>query len=196
MEKAKVANQINFSNQTAFLTPQDVQIATALKNIDPDVTTALNSAEAAQMRMNNALREFSNEARQDITEFATDLTHAMQAGNSFWSSFQQAGVNALNKIADKLMSMAVDSLWSKAFVGTTGSGFLGLLGLGSSSPTWSSGLGAGTGGLSFPMFADGPDNAPGGWSIVGEKGPQLRYIEKGSKIYPNGVVPDTALARP
>ncbi|MCK1627097.1 hypothetical protein IVA98_29015 [Bradyrhizobium sp. 160] len=198
LEKAKVANQINFSSQTAMLTPQDVQIATALKNIYPDVTTALNSAEAAQMRMNNALREFSNEARQDITGFATDLTHAMQASNSFWSSFQPAGVNALNKIADKLMSMAIDNLWSKAFGGTTGGGLLGLFGTGGggSAPTCSSGLGAGTGGLSFPMFADGTDNAPGGWSIVGEKGPELVNLPKGSQVLPNGVMPGASVSAP
>ncbi|WFU84379.1 hypothetical protein QA645_17045 [Bradyrhizobium sp. CIAT3101] len=192
LEKAKVANSINFANQTALLSPQDVQIATSLKNIYPDVTTALNSAEAAQMRMNNAVKDFSNEARTDITGFATDLLHARQSGESFWQSFATAGSNALNKISEKLLSMSVDKLWSNAFGGTTGSGLMGLFGLGGSSPTMSgTGLGAGTGGLSFPMFADGTDNAPGGWSIVGEKGPELRYLDKGTKILPNGVLPDT-----
>ncbi|MCK1599405.1 hypothetical protein [Bradyrhizobium sp. 164] len=137
-------------------------------------------------------------ARQDITGFATDLTHAMQASNSFWSSFQPAGVNALNKIADKLMSMAIDNLWSKAFGGTTGGGLLGLFGTGGggSAPTCSSGLGAGTGGLSFPMFADGTDNAPGGWSIVGEKGPELVNLPKGLQVLPNGVMPGASVSAP
>lgn len=199
LEKAKTANQIDYSRQTSFLTPQDLQIATSLKNIYPDVTTALNSAEAAQMRMNNALKDFSNEARTDITGFATDLTHAMQAGNSFWQSFQSAGVNALNKISDKLMSMAIDNLWSKAFGGSTGSGLLGLFGLGGSgsAPTMSgTGLGAGTGGLSFPMFANGTDDAPGGWSIVGEKGPELVNLNKGAQVLPNGVMPGGGVTAP
>jgi protein-tyrosine-phosphatase len=197
LEKAKVANQIDYSRQTSFLTPQDLQIATSLKNIYPDVTTALNSAEAAQMRMNNALKDFSNEARADITGFATDLTHAMQAGNSFWSSFQTAGVNALNKIADKLMSMAIDNVWSKAFGGTSGSSLFGLFGMGGSGPTMSgTGLGAGTGGLSFPMFADGTDSAPGGWSIVGEKGPELVNLPKGSQVLPNGMTPGGSVSAP
>ncbi|MBR0792693.1 hypothetical protein JQ631_26770 [Bradyrhizobium manausense] len=190
LEKAKVANSISFASQTAVLSPQDLQIATSLKNIYPDVTTALNSAEAAQMRMNSAVREFSNEARTDITGFAQDLSHAMAAGNSFWSSFQTAGVNALNKIDDKLMSMAVDSLWSKAFGGSSFNLF------GGSSPTMSSGLGAGTGGLSFPMFADGTDSAPGGWSIVGERGPELMNVPKGAQILPNGVSPGGSVMAP
>ncbi|WP_271673182.1 hypothetical protein [Bradyrhizobium sp. CCBAU 51627] len=191
LEKAKIANSIDYSRQTALLSPQDVQIATSLKNIYPDVTTALNSAEAAQMRMNNAVKDFSNEARTDITGFATDLMHAQRQGESFWQSFTTAGSNALNKIADKLMSMAVDNLWSKAFGGTS----FNLFG-GSSAPTWSSGLGAGTGGLSFPMFADGTDNAPGGWSIVGEKGPELVNLPKGSQVLPNGVMPGGSVNAP
>lgn len=44
------------------------------------------------------------------------------------------------------------------------------------------GLGAGTGGLSFPMFADG---APGGVALVGERGPELVNLARGSQVIPN-----------
>jgi TP901 family phage tail tape measure protein len=37
-------------------------------------------------------------------------------------------------------------------------------------------------------FAKGTDNAPGGWSWVGEQGPELMYVPKGSKIIPNNKV--------
>lgn len=47
------------------------------------------------------------------------------------------------------------------------------------------GLGAGTGGLSFPMFADGTDSAPGGVALVGERGPELVNLPRGSQVIPN-----------
>jgi len=50
-------------------------------------------------------------------------------------------------------------------------------------------LGAGTGGLSFPKFASGTDNAPGGWSEVGENGPEMVNLNPGSQVLPNGVMP-------
>jgi len=37
-----------------------------------------------------------------------------------------------------------------------------------------------------PGYAGGVTNAPGGWSIVGEKGPERMYVPKGASILPNG----------
>jgi hypothetical protein len=70
-------------------------------------------------------------------------------------------------------------------------GILSMFGLSGGNPSVSSGtdLGAGTGGLAFPMFADGTDNAPGGWSVVGEQGPELVNLNPGSQVLPNGVTP-------
>jgi phage-related tail protein len=45
------------------------------------------------------------------------------------------------------------------------------------------------GGVSFPMFADGTDSAPGGLSIVGERGPEIVNLPKGSQVFPNGKMP-------
>jgi hypothetical protein len=39
------------------------------------------------------------------------------------------------------------------------------------------------------MFASGTDSAPGGWSIVGEQGPELMNVPKGAQILPNGRAP-------
>lgn len=36
----------------------------------------------------------------------------------------------------------------------------------------------------LPHHAAGTMDAPGGWSIVGERGPELRYVEPHTKIYP------------
>lgn len=53
--------------------------------------------------------------------------------------------------------------------------------------TMSSGLGAGTGGLSFPMFAAGTDSAPGGLAWVGERGPELVNLPTGAQVIPNHI---------
>ena len=46
-----------------------------------------------------------------FVEFGQNL----RRGESLWDSFAKSGVNALGKIADKLMEMAVMNLWSAAF---------------------------------------------------------------------------------
>jgi tape measure domain-containing protein len=38
--------------------------------------------------------------------------------------------------------------------------------------------------LHIPGFASGTDYAPGGWGIVGERGPEAMYIPRGSRIVP------------
>lgn len=40
-----------------------------------------------------------------------------------------------------------------------------------------------------PGFASGTDSAPGGWSMVGENGPEWMNVPKGAQILPNGQSP-------
>lgn len=41
----------------------------------------------------------------------------------------------------------------------------------------------------FRGYADGTSFAPGGWSVVGEKGPEIIRLPRGSEVFPNGVIP-------
>jgi SLT domain-containing protein len=41
------------------------------------------------------------------------------------------------------------------------------------------------GGGQYVGYAGGVTNAPGGWAIVGERGPEAMYVPKGSSIVPN-----------
>lgn len=41
----------------------------------------------------------------------------------------------------------------------------------------------------FLGYATGTQFAPGGWSVVGEKGPEIVRLPRGSEVYPNGVTP-------
>ena len=197
LAKAKVNSEIKFDTAKAFLTPDDLAIAQKLKGIyGTDVRAALASTEAAGLRAADALRTISDLGRNTLSGFGTDFTSAIRSGSTAFQALETAGISALGKISDKLMTMATDKLWSSAFGGTSGSSLLGMFGLGGGSSVGNygqvsnaTGLGAGTGGLSFPMFAAGTDSAPGGWWIVGEKGPELMNVPKGAQILPNGQSP-------
>lgn len=196
LQKAKVASEIKFTTATAFLTPEDAAIAQKLKGSYDSVTEALNSTEAAAMRTADALKDIGTFGHSVASSIGTDFTSAIRSGSTAFQSLESAGLNALGKISDKLMTMATDKLWSSAFGGSSGSSLLGMFGVGGASSVGNygqvsnaTGLGAGTGGLSFPMFAAGTDNAPGGWSVVGEKGPELMNVPKGAQILPNGQMP-------
>jgi hypothetical protein len=123
---------------------------------------------------------------QDVNRsLFVDFETGLRNGKSAWESFRDAGVNALGKIADKLASMAVDNLWKAAF-GGSGGGF----GLGSLFGPGGGGASAGAitlGGPSgpVPLYADGTDSAPGGLAIVGERGPELVNLPRGSQVIPN-----------
>jgi len=44
-------------------------------------------------------------------------------------------------------------------------------------------------GVSLPGYANGVTNAPGGWAMVGERGPELVQLPRGSNVYPSGTAP-------
>lgn len=83
--------------------------------------------------------------RMENMRFAYDTTQSffqqfgqnIRNGSSLWDAFKNAGVSALGTIADKLMKMAVDNLWTNAFGGSSGGGGLlsSLFGMGGGSST-------------------------------------------------------------
>lgn len=45
----------------------------------------------------------------------------------------------------------------------------------------------------IPGYASGTDFAPGGWSMVGERGPEMMYVPRGSTVVPTGGDPNAAI---
>ena len=41
----------------------------------------------------------------------------------------------------------------------------------------------------LPGFALGTSSAPGGWAMVGERGPEMVNLPRGSQVFPNGKGP-------
>lgn len=196
LARARIAAATEFNIKSAFLSPEDLQIAQQLAGIyGNDIPAALASMEAQGMRTANTLRAISTTLQDANRGAFTDFVQQIRNGATAMDALKTAGANALGKIADKLASMAADNLWSAAFGGSGGGGLLSLLGLGGGSvgnygqAANATGLGAGTGGLSFPMFASGTKSAPGGLAIVGEKGPELVNLPRGAEVIPNHELP-------
>ena len=169
LEKAKIANDNKFGANTAFLSAQDVQIASQLKNIYPDVTAALNSAEAAQMRFNSAAKQVSSSIESSLTSGLTDIAMGTK---SVSQGFRDMATSVLRAIEEMIIKLLIIGPLMRSLGGGIGGGSI---------------LAA-----AIPKFASGTDYAPGGWSVVGENGPELMNVPTGARILPNGTVPSAS----
>ncbi|TGN80503.1 hypothetical protein EOW77_0028190 [Bradyrhizobium yuanmingense] len=184
LAKARVVANTDFAVKTAFLTPEDVAIANQLRTIyGNDVPAALQSTEAAALRSAYALQRIGD-IGQDITRSVlADFTQQIRNGASAMDALQTAGLNALSKIADKLAQMAADQLWASAFGGSGGGFNIGSLFGGGGASAGPITLGGPSGPV--PFYASGTNFAPGGMAVVGEEGPELVNLPRGSQVIPN-----------
>lgn len=122
------------------------------------------TAEANQLaEAQDKIRQRSEEW-QDLAKDATrGIVDDLIAGKSAADAFS----NALGRIAQKLLDMAFDDLFTGLFKGGGGGGLLGGL---------------------IPGFATGTNYAPGGLAIVGERGPELVNLPRGSQVIPNHAI--------
>jgi len=116
LAKVRVNSQISFDRQTALLSPEDVQIAQQLKSIyGNDIPAALNSTEAASMRVNNQLKSVGDAIRNDLSGPLTDfITGSKSAGDAF-----KAFADSMLR---DLVRMGTEALIIKPLLGGLGSG--------------------------------------------------------------------------
>lgn len=171
LAKAKLQSDIGFDRSQIGLSPAEQSANSRLRSVfGDDVNSAQAQFYKQQLLVNDALRQYSDIGKDATKGFISDIV----AGKSALEALS----GALTKISNKLLDMAVDSLWGKAFGGS--GGLLSLLG----------GGGGGASGLMqvgnqlFPKFANGTNFAPGGLSIVGERGPELVNLPRGSQVLP------------
>lgn len=103
LEKARIAADIKFNRSTALLSQQDVQIATALKGIYPDVSRALNSVEASAMRTNNALRTIGTEIENDLSTALNDIATGSKSAGAAFTDMGKAIIAALEKMIIQML---------------------------------------------------------------------------------------------
>lgn len=120
----------------------------------------LRRVEESQIRAEQAAGDF-------YETFKSSVTGAITGANSLSDALQ----NILNKLSDLLLSSAFDALFKPSSGGAGGGSFGNIF----------SSLGS----LITGAFADGTNFAPGGPALVGERGPEIVELPRGSKVTPN-----------
>lgn len=146
-------------------------IATTLRRANVDAASAEGRQIAELIRQIDAETEALEKAKQAKEEL-------IQAGEA---AFGMIG-DALGSIADGSVK-AEDAVKKLAIQLALAAAQAALLGSGPLAGLFGGGLFGG--GLKIPGFASGTDYAPGGLAVVGEKGPELIQLPRGSKVFPN-----------
>lgn len=129
-----------------------------------DGPEAFNTYAEAVFNANEEL-EKTAEKTKEASDFAKDM------GLTFASSFEEAVLSG-DKLRDVLKGLSKDILaitLRKTVTEPAGNFITDLLG-------------------SIPFFASGTNFAPGGLAVVGERGPELVNLPRGSQVIPNGAV--------
>lgn len=84
-------------------------------DLSPAVVASLHEqaeAMAASEAQTKRTKEITDVAKDAVKGFVTDTISLLKRGELSWASFAQAALDALGKVADKLLSMALDGLLS------------------------------------------------------------------------------------
>lgn len=151
--RAQVKADISFGRQTSLLSPEDVAIAQQLKNLYPDVATALASVEAQGLRTNQALSGLASTASGALT---TGLTDILDGTKSVGQGFQDMSKIIIRAIQEMIVKLLIVQPLMQSLQGTLGG----------------STAGGGIGGLGFlgSLFGGAPSVTASG-AIAGAIGP-------------------------
>ncbi|MEH3093363.1 MAG: phage tail length tape measure family protein [Agrobacterium cavarae] len=125
--KATLKADLLFEREQMGRSAMDQQIATSLRSAGLPID--FDSFEAGLIRTNLQLEY----ARELAGDFVSTFFDGIRQGKSVWESFGDAGVKALQRIADTLMNDVLNSIFSVSNAGGGAGGFFGSLfsGLGS-----------------------------------------------------------------
>ena len=105
-EKAKIGESIRYNRNTALLSPEDVQIASQLKGLYPDVATALNSVEASAMRVNDTMRTASGTIQGNLVTGLTDIADRTKPIGQGFADMGRTVLRALDEMVVKMLVVA------------------------------------------------------------------------------------------
>lgn len=167
------AEELRFEREQLFRSPTEQRVASQLRNIGLDANSSDGKFLASQIRLNETLAE-SRDLLMDIGKgFSQDLMNGVK--------FMDALSNAAGRLGDKLIDMAMDQAITALF-----GNLMGSFGGGGGNFKANTTLGNFLQGI--PGFANGTNNAPGGLSLVGERGPELLNIPRGAQVIPNDIL--------
>lgn len=147
----EIMDDLRFEQAQVFRTDTEQRIYETLRDTGIEVGSVQGEMIANQIRFN----DFLSESKDIALGFAETFRSALGEGKSWWEALADAGVQALDRIAAKLMEMAVMGLLEQvlgfAFGGIGGGGFSSQLGKGLTGPN----VYGGSGGFFLGSFADG-----------------------------------------
>jgi phage-related minor tail protein len=150
--QAAMNDNIKFGARTSLLAPEDVQIAQQLKGIYPDVATALNSVEAAGLRVNNALSGVSSQISGQLT---TGLADIFDGTKSISQGFGDMGKVVARAIQEMIVKLYIVIPLMRALQSMIGGPLNGIMGGGGSMAGGAASTGAeGVGGIGG-LYANG-----------------------------------------
>lgn len=145
---SQAADQARFAQELLNQAKADGLVITA--ELTAKIQTNAAAMAEAKAKTDN-YREAVNFAKDTTKGFLNDLGNGLREGKNAWESFGNAASNVLNRIADKLVDMAVNNLFDAAFGGRGGGGSFGLFGGGGAG-----GTGSGIFDSIFSFFAGSP----------------------------------------
>ena len=167
IERAKVMSDAIFERNSLFIPDGEVKIAKELRKIyGDDIPAALRSTEAAVLRMNEAWKMTRDLTTEAVSGIARDTWQMFREGPAtaanFFSALERSAIKALDNITAKLIEMAAQQLWQKAFgaaAGSIGAGIGNMAGFGS----WA---GSGFNGSGLPLAPSAMGNVFAGGNII------------------------------
>lgn len=103
LARARIAADIKFNRDTAFLSQEDVAIAQQLRTIYPDVATALGSVEAQGIRVNNAMRTLSGSLESELTNGLTDIVSGSKSASQGFTDMANSFAKMVEQMIIKIM---------------------------------------------------------------------------------------------
>ncbi len=142
----KLRSDLIFERSQLGRTDADAAIMSRLRSIyGDDLSSAAAQSALAMARVNEQLRQTRELMSDFVTGFASDFRNELRNGANAWDAFAKAGMNALNRLADKLMDIALQNLLFKAFGNLLG-GWAGGTPLAGGAPIGQGGIGHAHGG--------------------------------------------------
>jgi hypothetical protein len=137
-----------------------------------DLVTQIETERVAMDQLEAAMDSAKDLTKEFLSGLIGDLKNGVDG--------TEALSNAFGRLGDRLLDMALDQAINALL-----SSLLGAIGGGGSSNLLQTGLSV----LGMPSYANGTNFHPGGLAMVGEQGPEIVSLPRGSQVTPNGQIP-------